>query len=278
MIRIAGMAVLTLAVGMVLVRAADDPAPGNLKPPNKEKGGLKDEAAPRPDGGASDEQTKELLARVAKNMGISEDRLKNRDPGTKTRQVQEQIINDLDELIKKSQDEQNQCANCKSSSGQASSSGQSSASKSASNRSNKSSRGQRSQSQQSQGNQGQQAKNNGDQQPKEGSGQKKKGGEGYRDPAASAKDGQGKDKQGQGNQGKDATTNKNGGGGAVGASRTDKKNTIADLFRDVWGHLPETKRQEMDAYSRERFMPKYDELLRQYYRTLSEQGRKKESE
>ena len=30
----------------------------------------------------------------------------------------------------------------------------------------------------------------------------------------------------------------------------------------------------MDTYARERFMPRYEELLRQYYRTLSEQGRK----
>jgi len=34
----------------------------------------------------------------------------------------------------------------------------------------------------------------------------------------------------------------------------------------------------MDAYSRERFMPRYDELLRQYYRALSEQSRKKDGE
>ena len=51
-------------------------------------------------------------------------------------------------------------------------------------------------------------------------------------------------------------------------------NTIADLFKDVWGHLPQTKRQEMDVYLQERFLPRYDEILRQYYRTISEQGRK----
>jgi hypothetical protein len=34
----------------------------------------------------------------------------------------------------------------------------------------------------------------------------------------------------------------------------------------------------MDAYSKERFLPKYDDLLRQYYRTIAEQGRKKEGD
>ena len=34
----------------------------------------------------------------------------------------------------------------------------------------------------------------------------------------------------------------------------------------------------MDVYSRERFMPRYEEILRQYYRTIAEQGRRKEGE
>jgi hypothetical protein len=51
---------------------------------------------------------------------------------------------------------------------------------------------------------------------------------------------------------------------------------IADLYKDIWGHLPETIRQEMDQYSRERFMPKYEELLKQYYATIAEKGKRKE--
>lgn len=49
---------------------------------------------------------------------------------------------------------------------------------------------------------------------------------------------------------------------------------IADLYKDIWGHLPETLRQEMDAYSREQFMAKYQDLLKQYYATIAEKGRK----
>ena len=62
------------------------------------------------------------------------------------------------------------------------------------------------------------------------------------------------------------------------ASTKKDNTTIGDLFKDVWGHLPLNKRQEMDAYARERFLPKYDEILRQYYRTISEQGRHKDGE
>jgi hypothetical protein len=50
---------------------------------------------------------------------------------------------------------------------------------------------------------------------------------------------------------------------------------IADLYKDIWGHLPETLRQEMNQYSREQFMAKYGDLLKQYYTTLAEKGRRK---
>jgi hypothetical protein len=56
----------------------------------------------------------------------------------------------------------------------------------------------------------------------------------------------------------------------------DRLGKIADLYKDVWGHLPETLRMEMDQYSREQFMPKYSDLLKQYYTTIAENGRKKD--
>jgi hypothetical protein len=52
---------------------------------------------------------------------------------------------------------------------------------------------------------------------------------------------------------------------------------IADLYKDIWGHLPETVRQEMDQYSREQFMAKYHELLEQYYATIAQKGRHKDA-
>jgi hypothetical protein len=45
---------------------------------------------------------------------------------------------------------------------------------------------------------------------------------------------------------------------------------ITDVYKEVWGHLPEKMRQEMDLYFRDRFMPRYSDLLRQYYSSLAE--------
>lgn len=47
---------------------------------------------------------------------------------------------------------------------------------------------------------------------------------------------------------------------------------ITDTYKDAWGHLPEKVRQEMDLYFREQFMPRYAELLRQYYSSLAERN------
>jgi hypothetical protein len=50
----------------------------------------------------------------------------------------------------------------------------------------------------------------------------------------------------------------------------------ADLYKDIWGHLPETLRQEMSQYTREQFMAKYNDLLKQYFATIAEKGRKQQ--
>lgn len=52
-------------------------------------------------------------------------------------------------------------------------------------------------------------------------------------------------------------------------------NPSAETYKDVWGHLPEKMRQEMDSYFRDKFMPRYAELLKQYYSNIAEQGKKR---
>ena len=52
-------------------------------------------------------------------------------------------------------------------------------------------------------------------------------------------------------------------------------NKLEELYKDVWGHLPESLRQDMNQYAREQFMPKYGDLLKQYYATIAEKGRRK---
>ena len=52
-------------------------------------------------------------------------------------------------------------------------------------------------------------------------------------------------------------------------------NKLADVYKEVWGHLPESLRQEMNAYSREQFMAKYEDLIKQYYARIAEKSRRK---
>jgi hypothetical protein len=48
-----------------------------------------------------------------------------------------------------------------------------------------------------------------------------------------------------------------------------------DVAKDVWGHLPDKLRQQMSQYYKEDFTPKYAELLKLYYSSLSDKGMKK---
>ena len=56
--------------------------------------------------------------------------------------------------------------------------------------------------------------------------------------------------------------------------RTGPADSLADIVKDIWGHLPETLRQDVDHYYREQFMPRYRDLLQQYYLRLAETERK----
>ena len=166
----------------------DRSAHKKLKPQPKEEDARR---GGEPDGKDAAEEAKEALARAAKNMRASQERLARRDPGEGTRQIQRDILQDLDSLIKQSQRQQQQT-----------------------------SKG-----------------------PRPGRDEQRAEG---RQPGRGGRDG-----------GKTAP------------------NKIADLYKDVWGHLPETLRQEMDQYSREQFMAKYNDLLKQYYATIAEKGRRK---
>ena len=47
---------------------------------------------------------------------------------------------------------------------------------------------------------------------------------------------------------------------------------LASVFKQTWGHLPETLRQDIDQYSREQFMTKYSTLIKRSYATIAEKG------
>ncbi|MBP3955208.1 hypothetical protein J8F10_07930 [Gemmata sp. G18] len=66
------------------------------------------------------------------------------------------------------------------------------------------------------------------------------------------------------------------GGNPMGTAKTGKPSLPfeEDVAKDVWGHLPDKLRQQMSQYYKEDFTPKYAELLRLYYSSLSEKGMK----
>jgi hypothetical protein len=158
-----------------------------------------------------EQDPKEIMARITKNMRMVDERLAMKDAGAGTRQVQRDILKDLDALIEQKRRQQQQ------------------------QRASQSSRNQ----------------------------QRQQRAQRQRELQEQA--------EAQKQQENDQMT-KTGTGGGRGGGRGGK---IADLYKDIWGHLPETLRQEMDAYSREKFMAKYGDLLKQYYSTISEKGRGK---
>jgi hypothetical protein len=270
----------------------DDAAPKNQKDVKDPKDAKKDaELAPMPDAApANAENPDDIIKRLKKNFNTTEERLDKKDPGAETRKLQEQIIEDIDKLLKQQQDNQN------NSGGGGGGGGASSSSSGASGGSSSRNKGQSNQ------NDNQAANKSGgqDKQDSKDKDGKDKDGKGGKDGKDQAKNGgQKKDDKGKGDQAKDkdeggkgeqkkdkdelaknapppkddGKKKKEGGDGGGGDSNQKKPPTVGDLYKNVWGHLPEKKRQEMDAYGRESFPRKYEQLLREYYRTIAEQRR-----
>jgi hypothetical protein len=233
------------------------------------------------------EEEKEVFQRVIKNAHNVEERLAKNDLGEGTRQTQRDILKDIESLIHRSenpppqsgqqQEQQNggggggsedqdrmQNKEQQGQKGQQGKSGQKSQGKSGGSKSGGSrAGGQPGAGKQSGGKQPGGKQPNG-QQP----GGQRAGGKQPGEQKQDGKDGSGKQPGGE--------NGKNGNGGGGGGKSERAMNRNADLYKDVWGHLPEALRARMDAYSNpQSFLPKYDDLIKRYYRTIAEQGRRK---
>ena len=203
-----------------------------------------------PEGEMVDEE--ELLQRVAKNARVSEERLAGRELGEGTRQVQDDILKDIDSLIKRSQQsnqnqnqkQQNQDKDKQNQDKQAGSGGGQGGAGSSSAKTRRQQR---------------QARR---QQRKSGSSSSRTAG-GQRQQ----KD-QGKQSARKGSRGNGQTP---GGGGSGAGGKENPK----DRDFDLWGHLPERERQLMNKEMEQKFMDKYDELTKAYYRIIAEKSRRK---
>jgi len=194
----------------------------------------------------SEDDPAKIAERIAKNTKEAGDKLGDQDTGDDTRKTQEQILKDLDALLKKAQEPPPMGG---------------------------------------EGGGGMPPPMGGmpppmGGQPKGGMGQPKGGMQpkgGWRDRAQGqpkqqpmgadqqpAKDMNPKEPMGaQGGQ----PMNPMGGGGAKALPAMPLDDAIT---KQVWGHLPERLRQQMSQYYKEQFMPKYADMLRQYYTSLAE--------
>ena len=254
MIRPIGTTLLfgALALGLA-AQDPEKPAAEKKAEPKRENPELETIKAP-PQAEAEDPQ--KVIERLKKNFNSTEERLDEKDPGEATRKLQEKIIEDLDKLLQQSQNSGGGGGGGGSSSSSSSSSGGGGSSSGSSGKSS--------------GN----ASNSGG-----GANSKDKkngaGGDGQKDQAKNdPKDGKG----GGGGKNKDAKNGQGGGDGIKNDTDTKKPPTVADLYKDPWGYLPAKKRQEMDAYGRQHFMRKYEQLLGEYYRTIAEQDKRREQD
>ncbi len=211
---------------------------------------------------AEGDDEKEIVLRAAKNMRSAEDRLANHELGDKVQSLQRDILKDLDALIiRQQQPLPPQQAQPQPSPSSDSSSGSSdSSSPEQSQSSQQSSQGNRSGSPRPR--------------PEQGQGRESgKGASSSRQQASQQSGTRGNRKDGQ-----------NPGGSPDQKSRPQSANPPSgelkplnpdDNTKSIWGHLPEAKRAEMDAYAREKFMTKYKDLINQYYATLAEKSRQK---
>jgi hypothetical protein len=282
-----------------------DAAPAKIDD-GKNDGEPKKDAPPRkpvvPPQPEPEESPEKIFERLGKNSRTASERLRDKETGDDTRKAQKDVLKDIDKLLEQlqkppeqsddSQDQNEQSKNDQNNRGQsgggassqgggmsggqpqgAQGQGQSRAQRRrqrGGQTGNNPMGGQPDDPQLAKGNQpmgqGTQPKGQGTQPKSQGNQPKGQGGQPKKD---------GDQPGGNNPQGKD--------GGNPGDPKNDKKppnqendNRIADLYKDVWGHLPDKVRQEMDMYFREKFMPRYNDLLRQYYSTIAEQNKRKD--
>ena len=189
-------------------------------------------------GPGAKEDEKEVLERISRNMKAVEDRLINKELNESTRQLKDDIIKDIDSLIKMAE-------NLPPSDG-----GGSGGSPPPSGNSK---------------DVGSESQSKPDSKPMDKGGMDKGGmDKGGMDKGGKNHEPMGS-REGEGTPGHGVTTDKN-----------PPKPPSLDDEKGKWGHLPEALRAQMNAYAtREEYMAKHQELIKEYYRNLAKQGRNK---
>jgi hypothetical protein len=268
----------------------ENPETKKETPKPEEKKTEEKKAAPAEEPAPTEPQVdeKEVIERIARNMRSVDDRLAKGEVNDSTRQMQDDILKDIESLIRLSE-------NPSQSGGGA---GQQDKSQGEQNQQDQNSSDQKNEQG---GQQGKQTKKPGSGQ---GSGQQTKGqASSGQDQSSGQRQSAGKKQQRQ--RGALARSKQRGGqrsgpgrgmpqqrddqnpgetadgktpNGGEGTDKTSAEvNRIADLNKqDVWGHLPESVRASMNAYAgRQEFMAKHEALIKKYYSTIATEGRRK---
>jgi hypothetical protein len=253
-------------------------------------------AEPKDDKPGDDVDIQKTAERIAENAQKAGERLKEKDPGEQTRKIQQDILKDIDALLKKVQQPPSPSdmpppmppMNPPPKSDMPPPKGDSPMPKDnpggGSGSQPMTGQPQGGSGSQSKGGSGGSSNGKADRRPRKdrrpqgsspmGTGdQQAKGGPGGKEPMPAKPE----PKDGPSGTGQEKPGNEGGSPKTTPLSPKRQNDKLADLYKDVWGTLPDRMRQEMDLYYREQFMPRYSELLRQYYAALAEQ-RKKGSE
>ncbi len=205
--------------------------------------------AAKPDETGDDDPAK-IAERIAKNTKEAGDKLADQDTGDGTRKTQEQILKDIDALLKKAQEPPPMGGggggmpppmggDQPMGGGQPKGEGQ--------------------------------PKGGGQQQPKGGWRDRAQGGQPKQQPMGGADQQPAKDPNNQPMGAQGQPMNPAGATPGSGQARQLPAMPLDDaITKQVWGHLPERLRQQMSQYYKEQFMPKYADMLRQYYSALAE--------
>jgi hypothetical protein len=257
MTRVLGAIALGILIAGTL-RAQENPRPEPVAPKKQEpsSGDAKEATKTDPNSRDALDEAKQLAERIVQAAKDAGKRLAEQDPGTQTQRKQRDVVTGIDELIKRTQNPPPQDQ-----------------SNSPPNQSNSNPNRPMANTGQGGGSAGQQRPGSA-QQPGAGRRERKSRREQSSlgpNPASSNSNSGGASMPSADNN--NASGRQPQGGAPPSARSKESAGKVADLYKDVWGHLPERLRQEMDLYYREQFMPRYQELLRQYYSSLAERKR-----
>lgn len=257
--------VLFLAALTGVLAAGSSRADVEVAPPPREvrTDGSRD---PAPISNASQENPAEVVERIIKNSKAVGDKLAMTDTGTETRGTQDKILRDIDALL-------NQKDNPPPSGG-----GGESKDKNQDN----SKQNQKNDSKDPSGGKSGMEPMGGNQQAN--SGRKPRAGDKGGHPKDSGKQPSGSKQEPdmgmakanptpkQGPMPKDSKTGPAGAVAGASGGKMPAKPALPiddDVVKEVWGHLPDKLRQQVTQYYKEQFMPRYSDLLKQYYSSLA---------